>query len=87
MKADNPTKLKVPYSTELLRRKRLEIQTLRLEAETLTTQLSELQATRLHNEAAAPAYQCLSTTNTVQWRSAAVVERENGSVQREQTRD
>ncbi|KAE9273116.1 hypothetical protein PF008_g29927 [Phytophthora fragariae] len=81
MKADKPTKLKsdckrstldgVPYSTEFCRRRRLEVQTLQVEAETLAAQLSELQA----NGAAAPACQCPSTASSTQWRSAAVVER------------
>ncbi|KAE9034723.1 hypothetical protein PR003_g11879 [Phytophthora rubi] len=82
MKADKPTKLKskrltlggVPYSTERVRRKRQEAQALRLEAETLTTQLSGLQATHLHNGAADSACQYQSTTSPTQWRNTAVVE-------------
>ncbi|KAG1696825.1 hypothetical protein DVH05_017735 [Phytophthora capsici] len=60
-----------PYSTELLRRKRHEANVLRLEAETLSAQLQELQRSRGATRSAAT----LTEPRTSLWRPVAAAER------------
>ncbi|EGZ08033.1 hypothetical protein PHYSODRAFT_339908 [Phytophthora sojae] len=72
-KPREPKRGGVPFSALLVRRKREELQTLRLEADTLTDQLSHLQAARLHHSAALASP---STSSGDRWRSAAAAEGE-----------
>lgn len=66
----------VPYSTELVRRKRIETQTLQLEAQTLAVQLAELQTARREDTKHVTTLTNQDTANTSQWRSVAALESE-----------
>ncbi|KAJ8546707.1 hypothetical protein ON010_g11528 [Phytophthora cinnamomi] len=70
-----------PYTTVLVRRKRRELQTLRLEAEALGDQLSQLRATRVLNFLPVPvsvdgAAVVDAHASATQWRSVAIAQRE-----------
>ncbi|KAG6951409.1 hypothetical protein JG687_00013633 [Phytophthora cactorum] len=66
----------VPYSTELLCRKRVETQTLQLEAQALSIQLAELQATRRDQIKDVAALAGVSVASSSQWRGVADIESE-----------
>ncbi|KAF4045569.1 hypothetical protein GN244_ATG02017 [Phytophthora infestans] len=66
----------VPYSTELLRRKRVEAQTLLLEVQTLSTHLATLQEVRRHQINAVSTTTKGSSVSTTQWRGEAAIESE-----------
>ncbi|KAF4147319.1 hypothetical protein GN958_ATG03499 [Phytophthora infestans] len=66
----------VPYSTELLRRKRVEAQTLLLEVQTLSTHLAKLQEMRRHQINAVSTTTKGSSVSMTQWRGEAAIESE-----------
>ncbi|EEY67350.1 uncharacterized protein PITG_04360 [Phytophthora infestans T30-4] len=66
----------VPYSTELLRRKRVEAQTLLLEVQTLSTHLATLQEVRRHQINAVSTTTKGSSVSVTQWRGEAAIESE-----------